>query len=182
MYKKEGFTLIELLIVVAIIAILAAIALPNYMAAQARAKTSRAQAELKTIGTAIESYYVDNNEYPPENFDSPTNTILGNLYSTPNLVKLIRLTTPVSYITSVPNDPFTSILKDRLNRAYHYAALNDPYYPGNPFFAGDNEEHIVSQWILESYGPDGTPYPYEFPRYDPTNGTNSVGNIMRFGP
>ena len=62
--SNKGFTLIELLIVVAIIAILAAIAIPNFLQAQVRAKVSRAKAEMRTAGTALESYFVDNNEYP----------------------------------------------------------------------------------------------------------------------
>ncbi len=55
--------MIELLIVVAIIAILAAIAVPNFLEAQVRAKVSRAQADMRSIATAIESYRVDNNEF-----------------------------------------------------------------------------------------------------------------------
>ncbi len=62
--KKRGFTLIELLIVVAIIAILAAIAVPNFLEAQTRAKVARVRSDHRSLATAVESYYVDNNEYP----------------------------------------------------------------------------------------------------------------------
>ena len=62
--KRRGFTLIELLIVVAIIAILAAIAIPNFLAAQIRSKVSRSKGEMRNMATALESYYVDNNQYP----------------------------------------------------------------------------------------------------------------------
>jgi len=62
--RAKGFTLIELLIVVAIIAILAAIAVPNFIEAQSRAKISRAKADMRSLATAIESYAVDNNQYP----------------------------------------------------------------------------------------------------------------------
>src|SRR6059058_569753 len=65
---KKGFTLIELLIVVAIIAILAAIAVPNFLEAQTRAKVSRVRADARTVATAIESYAVDNNKYPIPRF------------------------------------------------------------------------------------------------------------------
>ena len=64
MRKVISFTLIELLIVVAIIAILAAIAVPNFLEAQARSKVSRIKADMRTVGTAIETYRVDYN-LPP---------------------------------------------------------------------------------------------------------------------
>ena len=58
---KRGFTLIELLIVVAIIAILAAIAVPNFLEAQTRAKITRVKSDLRTLATGVESYMVDHN-------------------------------------------------------------------------------------------------------------------------
>ena len=61
---SKGFTLIELLIVVAIIGIIAAIAIPNLLNAIDRGKQKRTMADLRSIGTAIESYAVDNNVYP----------------------------------------------------------------------------------------------------------------------
>ena len=63
-HRDRAFTLIELLIVVAIIAILAAIAVPNFVAAQVRAKVTRTQSDMRTLATGLESYRVDNNEYP----------------------------------------------------------------------------------------------------------------------
>jgi type II secretion system protein G len=62
--KKKGFTLIELLIVVAIIGIIAAIAIPNLLNAIQRGKQKRTMADMRAIGTAVESYAVDNNHYP----------------------------------------------------------------------------------------------------------------------
>jgi general secretion pathway protein G len=62
--KKKGFTLIELLIVVAIIGIIAAIAIPNLLNAIQRGKQKRTMADMRAIGTAVESYAVDNNLYP----------------------------------------------------------------------------------------------------------------------
>ena len=62
--REKGFTLIELLIVVAIIGIIAAIAVPNLLTAIQRSKRSRTVADMRAIGTAIGSYQVDNNIFP----------------------------------------------------------------------------------------------------------------------
>jgi prepilin-type N-terminal cleavage/methylation domain-containing protein len=62
--KQTGFTLIELLIVVAIIGIIAAIAIPNLLNAIDRGKQKRSMADMRSIGTAVESYSVDVNFYP----------------------------------------------------------------------------------------------------------------------
>src|SRR5215218_3161012 len=62
--KQKGFTLIELLIVVAIIGILAAIAIPNLLTAMQRSKQKRTMADIRMIASAAEAYASDNNEYP----------------------------------------------------------------------------------------------------------------------
>src|SRR5437016_230886 len=63
--NRKGFTLIELLIVVAIIGIIVAIAIPNLLNAIQRAKQKRTMGDMRSIGTAAESYSVDYNAYPP---------------------------------------------------------------------------------------------------------------------
>ncbi len=62
--NSKGFTLIELLIVVAIIGIIAAIAIPNLLNAIDRGKQKRTMADIRSIGTAVEQYAIDNNYYP----------------------------------------------------------------------------------------------------------------------
>jgi general secretion pathway protein G len=62
--RQGGFTLIELLIVVAIIGIIAAIAVPSLLNAVQRARQKRSMADMRSVGTALESYNVDNFQYP----------------------------------------------------------------------------------------------------------------------
>jgi prepilin-type N-terminal cleavage/methylation domain-containing protein len=109
---KNGFTLIELLIVVAIIAILAAIAVPNFLEAQVRAKVARAKADQRTITTGLETYHIDTNKYPwcsSNNLAVAYGTGVGS--KTPTLE---RLTTPIAYLTGVASfmDPFKAPVQD----------------------------------------------------------------------
>ncbi|MBM3335345.1 prepilin-type N-terminal cleavage/methylation domain-containing protein, partial [Candidatus Sumerlaeota bacterium] len=97
---QRAFTLIELLIVVAIIAILAAIAVPNFLEAQVRSKISRLRADMRTIATAMEAYFTDHNGYPLH-IDYDTGPIPLNARPW-----FAALTTPVAYLTSMPTDPF----------------------------------------------------------------------------
>jgi len=62
--NEKGFTLIELLIVVAIIGILAAIAIPQFASYRKKAFDSAAKSDLKTMRTELEGYYTDHFHYP----------------------------------------------------------------------------------------------------------------------
>jgi len=61
--NRKGFTLIELMIVVAIIGILAAIAIPNFLRFQAKSKQSEAKELLSTVYTAETAYFAEQNTY-----------------------------------------------------------------------------------------------------------------------
>lgn len=63
MQGKEGFTLIELMVVIAIIGILAAIAIPNFLAMRQKGMVSQAQSDCANVKTAQETYYNDNSTY-----------------------------------------------------------------------------------------------------------------------
>ena len=122
--KEKGFTLIELLIVVAIIGIIAAIAVPNLLTAIQRSKQKRTMADLRAIGTALGSYQVDYNRYPTQSGgDFSVNTLGGSTVG------------PLYYKGSV---------KDGWNSTYRYTSTDGESYTlcskGKGASAGGTEE------------------------------------------
>ncbi len=75
-HSDKGFTLIELMIVIAIIGILAAIAIPQFSAYRQRSYNSAAQADLRNAATAQEAYYVDFSGY----ISDPMANLVGSTY------------------------------------------------------------------------------------------------------
>lgn len=191
MRRRKAFTLIELLIVVAIIAILAAIAVPNFLEAQVRSKVARCKADMRSIATALESYGVDNNGYPPPwDYGHPSGT-WGTLTEPPFHSRVpSHLTTPVAYMTSIPHDPFCSYEqflswapKEVSERFVYY---NYKYFFDRPGGGSDALRHRyedAGEWLFYSPGPDrdwfNKPANTVYLNYDPTNGTVSLGNIFR---
>jgi prepilin-type N-terminal cleavage/methylation domain-containing protein len=175
--SSRAFTLIELLIVVAIIAILASIAVPNFLEAQTRSKVSRAAADVRSLATALEAYHTDYNSYPPTPLDS-----LGDRWQ-----RLVFITTPVAYMTALPMEVFYR--EEQEPYAYWSANLNDAMKFSPVYFYLPEEKDKKGRWAVFSRGPD---LDYEvaveegggglLAYYDPTNGTTSGGDLMRFGP
>lgn len=110
--KNSGFTLVELMIVVAVIAILAAIAIPSYLGIQRKAARSEAKANLEAISLALEGYMAETNNYGPGGLflyagmtfvDHPGNIgRVANLGNAAQLVYRYRIST-----TQVPVPAFT---------------------------------------------------------------------------
>lgn len=184
--NKTAFTLIELLIVVAIIGILAAIAVPNFLNAQVRAKVARTKGDLKALSTALEMYRLDNNQFP-----------LGS--RGPDLTQdLKELTTPVSYISNVSmRDIFGGADQFDAARGGGSFAQQDSYkyfafmiLPDNPGFTWAGRAGIgksLNGFLLYSFGPDHAQSALEWYAsgagndsgmiYHPTNGLISQGDI-----
>lgn len=186
---RVGFTLIELLIVVAIVAILAAIAVPNFLLAQTRTKVTRAIADQKNISTAIELYASDNSgKYPA--YNNPKDR--GLSFGEPVVFLPVTITTPIAYISTLPVDIFSSIRTgveaDKTN-PFFYMHNYETVYLGRLQPFGHVSEHYFRltgeqkpvQWTTWSYGPD-LKDDHGVILYDPTNGTVSRGDLMRFGP
>ena len=201
--SRRAFTLIELLIVVAIIAILAAIAVPNFLEAQTRAKVSRVKNDMRTIATAMESYFVDSNTYPGDSDNTLGNNCQGGL---------AYLTTPIAYITTLVRDPFQTqrSANDSASAIYYEmgSGTDNAGWGNAPWRFGAGCQSVGKQnflanegikaWFIYSGGPDETdntsgndlwpgygtqnsPGMILLEIYDPTNGTVSDGDIYRAG-
>lgn len=185
---RRGFTLIELLIVVAVIAILAAIAVPQFQEAQVRSQVARVQADMRTVATAFEAYAVDHQAYPE--YGHPLDFAL---FAGKAIVFLpTRLTSPVAYLSELPKDPFPGRrtgLPQGVSPPYFYLHNREVEYLGKWQAPRHVEAHYeiltgrrrAVEWTIWSFGPDLADS-HGIILYDPTNGTVSRGDIMRFGP
>ncbi|MBI1390487.1 MAG: prepilin-type N-terminal cleavage/methylation domain-containing protein [bacterium] len=185
MANRKGFTLIELLIVVAIIGILAAIAVPNFLNAQVRAKVSRALADLRSIRTALGMYQIDNNRY----INDPSEWAAAGIYQRGFQV-WSPLTTPTAYLNGGAFfDPFVP-QDNEISGAAWEAVMDGVYHWRNidvmrrdNLQGGAQNSHPTAAYVARSPGPDR--WYIQSPQrlmnwmaYDSTNGLISIGDIM----
>jgi len=172
----NAFTLIELLIVVAIIGILAAIAVPNFLNAQIRAKVARVVSEERAVRDAYLQYFMDNNAWPPH-------------YHGPAQHQFV--TTPIAYLTSSIYCPFMNTQKGRETeqwepfRGQYHAEIGSRWHDGVwPFLAQNEPEYMAQQrnaaFFIVSLGPDVffDMWRPTAARYDSSNGVISHGDII----
>jgi general secretion pathway protein G len=204
MPNKHAFTLIELLIVVAIIGILAAIAVPNFLNAQIRAKSARCYADMKALGTTIEILRMDKGVLLIDWWDDDLEAGHERLRTIFNMVGagadfeargrgavLAPLTSPVAYMSSIPYDPFQK------PQGHYYYVDNDVEFSGDdhdfPAYKDKTAELYGNKplkpgdWAIGGIGPDGEWYGQSWTdatsnargsKYAVSNGIASRGDIM----
>jgi prepilin-type N-terminal cleavage/methylation domain-containing protein len=195
---RSGFTLVELLVVVAIILILVAIALPHFKSAIVRSQVARSAGEIRGIVFALEIYIADWNVYPIDHHsDYP--------YTAPTDYGLTMLTTPFRYLTEWSYDPFgtresTDPNLQNISSSYTGGSGSDNPDCGGRLHYGDrsaikHEKGCSHAYSVIGIGPDraqsirgwrefpsGVPtynYPTSLQSYSPTNGSLSSGDIFQ---
>ncbi len=196
---KRAFTVVELLIVVAIVAMLAAIAVPNFLESRQRTNLSRGRMELRTAATALEAYAADYaGRYPYDGFSNFGPPPGYNYWYLPR-----ELSTPVAYMaTTYLRDPYRRVTPPgsffqfdniRYTNCDSTWGMAFAGYTGrtspSPYYADVLTE--MGHYRLICVGPDGavntsmpgwpgvTSYPSLYMPYDPTNGLTSLGDIIR---
>ncbi len=176
--RRHAFTLIELLIVVAIIGILAAIAVPNFLNAQLRAKIAGTQSDLRVMVNAMLQYHLDNNSYHAHR---------------DGFGQQFPLTTPVPYLNSFLKDRFQDSAKVQSGAEGFSASFT--YYHWIPWrthtdwwpHSGVRGHRVIRDALFENrngglvdgWGPAGV---RGGPPYDVSNGLISLGGFFREVP
>ena len=169
--RRRAFTLIELLIVVAIIGILAAIAVPNFLNAQTRAKVAKVQSELRSLSGAYTSYALDNNAWPP--------------HADRCKAQHKFITSPIAYMSASVDDPF-----QRESKTTVWEWFCGQYHAEPNSTSGTSRINVMSpeywhrnrnaSFFILSSGPTlDAIQPIAHVPYDSSNGTVSRGRIYQ---
>jgi len=169
--------------VVAIIAILAAIAVPNFLEAQVRAKVARIKSDMRTLGIGLEAYAIDNNKYLPTyhlgigiGYGAMSDAQIDaqawwppELAGAPLCQDYIDMcgrymTTPVAYLTNIPHPSPFQVTEWMVQRGYYYYTNIKIGNDGNPTLYDSAFDWVWAmakwgnenaQWGLMDGGPDG---------------------------
>ena len=202
MKRHSGFTLADVIITAIIIGILIVTIAPNFFHVHGNRRIARAKCDMKSLSMVLESFYIDNNSYPPMDTDkirmrrqykgcedTPcgcavidiSHIMIGTAGD-----KRIYLTTPVAYISSLPSDPF------RTNCGYGYGSNGQSYYiltcwgPDRRDSSGkelDEREYTGAQFHdIDRAAFRTAPFTLSQLTYEPSNGMNSAGDIIRLSP
>jgi len=210
MEKDVGFTVIELLVVIVIISIIAAIAVPNLMSANIRAKVSGVKADMGSIAIALEDYKIDDPDRnypvePPSPYGHDEIAVSGQAFDDPSdALGLGKLVYPSdasepTYLKRIAGDPFNNNgvedwEEDNTKHNYHYS-----YYTVDKDRNTSTSE--AKYWALVSYGPDKDENIDSYTKawnavdpnapnhntyknlvYNPDNGITSSGDVVIIGP
>jgi len=142
---KQGFTLIELLVVISIIGVLMAILIPSLSRAREQAKIVVVNAELRQISLALETYFNDNQKFPPTQEDCISGKLTDHLYQLPQALVIGE------YLPSMPRtEAMSTTMEDRFNRGhtYKYRSLGEVI----------KDRDIIDKWIkAKLWIPDNFP-------------------------
>ncbi len=133
---RKGFTIIELVIVIAVISILIGIALPRFKGMRDEGNIAKVKGELRTLQTAIESYYSHNNNTYPATTGAALETALST--AVPNIIDY------------VPTDPFSST---GIDYGYVLGGTDDKYYIVYSDGPGQNGSVVITDdAVVETNG------------------------------